>query len=218
MVYYAIMYHILPYHPVGMGRGFKMIKTKITVAALRLFLAHGYKYVSLVDVAKEVGITKGGIYHYFGSKEELLHATVQFLFDNVKVKFIELFSDERNLREILHAIIVEQEIDIYIKEVIGIREETCAINGEIFRLEIMQHFPNIYQRIDGDHLEICNAIKEKLEKSLHKGEISGELDLGALAIIILTILYGAKSMKILFHDGHNRRKIMETICRLIGLK
>lgn len=191
---------------------------KITIAALRLFLARGYKYVSLVDVANEVGITKGGIYHYFGSKEELLHATVQFLFDNVKVKFMELFSEERNLREILHAIIVEQAIDIYIKEAIGIKLDICAINDEIFRLEVMQHFPNIYQRIDGDHLEICNVIKEKLQQSLHKGEISGDLDLGALAMIILTILYGAKSMNILFNDWHSRKQIMETICQLIGVK
>ena len=44
------------------------MKNKIIVAALRLFLLRGYKYVSLIDVAQEVGITKGGIYHYFENK------------------------------------------------------------------------------------------------------------------------------------------------------
>ena len=73
-----------------------MTKNTIIITALRLFLLRGYKNVSLVDVAKEMGITKGGIYHYFGSKEELFHSVICYLFDYFAGKYAELFSKEQN--------------------------------------------------------------------------------------------------------------------------
>lgn len=192
-----------------------VLKKNITVVALRLFLSRGYKYVSLIDVASEVGITKGGIYHYFGSKEELLQATVQFLFDHLKAKFIQLFSSEKSLHEILYAIIVTQEVDHYIKELIGSKEEIDRINGENFKIEIMQHFPRIYEQIDRDHLEICAVIEKKLQKALVAGEIRGDLDSGIMAVIILTFLNGQKSQGIFAEDQKVRKGLMENFYRLI---
>lgn len=41
-------------------------------AALRTFARRGYANTRLEDVAASVGVTKGTIYHYFATKEELL--------------------------------------------------------------------------------------------------------------------------------------------------
>ena len=192
-----------------------MIKNNITVTALRLFLSRGYKYVSLVDVAHEVGITKGGIYHYFSSKEELLNAAVQFLFDHLKAKFIQLFSGEKSIREILYAIIVEHEVDHYIKEMIGSTEVFGRTNDENFKIEIMQHIPHLYKRIDSDHLDICDAIEKKLHRALQNGEIRGDVDSKIMAIIILTFLNGQKSLGIFANDSEVRKEMMENFYRLI---
>ena len=192
-----------------------MIKNNITITALRLFLSRGYKYVSLVDVANEVGITKGGIYHYFSSKEELLNAAVQFLFDHLKAKFIQLFSGEKSIREILYAIIVEREVDHYIKEMIGSTEEFGRANDENFKIEIMQHFPHLYKRIDSDHLEICDAIEKKLHRALQNGEIRGDVDSKIMAIIILTFLNGQKSQGIFANDSEIRKEMMENFYKII---
>ncbi len=43
-------------------------------AAAQCFMQNGYAETSLDDVARHMGATKGRIYHYFGSKSELLHA------------------------------------------------------------------------------------------------------------------------------------------------
>lgn len=48
------------------------MRYQIIQAALSLFLSKGVLQTSLVDIAKTLNITKGGIYHYFGNKEELL--------------------------------------------------------------------------------------------------------------------------------------------------
>lgn len=43
-------------------------------AAASCFMVKGYQGASLDDVARHMGATKGRIYHYFGSKSELMHA------------------------------------------------------------------------------------------------------------------------------------------------
>jgi TetR/AcrR family transcriptional regulator, cholesterol catabolism regulator len=48
-------------------------KAYIAVAALKIFVEKGYKSASLQQIAEKVEITKAGIYHYFKTKEEILH-------------------------------------------------------------------------------------------------------------------------------------------------
>ena len=49
-------------------------RTNILKTALLLFLEKGYKDVSYQDLVKKTGLSKGAIYHYFASKEDLLNA------------------------------------------------------------------------------------------------------------------------------------------------
>lgn len=185
---------------------------------MRLFLLRGYKYVSLVDVANEIGITKGGIYHYFASKEELLQAAVQLLFDDLKAKFLEMFSQDKSLREILQAVIVEQEIENYFKCVLGIEQDIDRINGANFILEVMQCYPNIHERIDNDQIEICNAIARALQQAAQRGEIRDDVDIDALAVIIFTIVNGHRPVDVFFKDRDKRTRIMETVCKLLEVQ
>jgi AcrR family transcriptional regulator len=45
---------------------------EVYAAALRLFTEKGYHATSMQDIAAAVGLYKGSLYHYIGSKEELL--------------------------------------------------------------------------------------------------------------------------------------------------
>lgn len=45
---------------------------EVYAAALRLFRDKGYHATSMQDIAAAVGLTKGSLYHYIGSKEDLL--------------------------------------------------------------------------------------------------------------------------------------------------
>ncbi len=49
---------------------------KLIDTALELFSSKGYTGTTVKDIAKEAGVTDGLIYHYFSSKEELLHAVL----------------------------------------------------------------------------------------------------------------------------------------------
>jgi AcrR family transcriptional regulator len=44
----------------------------VVVAAAKLFAEHGYDQTSVPDLTRELGLATGSLYHYFGSKEQLL--------------------------------------------------------------------------------------------------------------------------------------------------
>jgi len=45
--------------------------------ALELFIAYGYDNTPLTRIARELRLTKAGLYHYVSSKEELADAYLQ---------------------------------------------------------------------------------------------------------------------------------------------
>src|SRR5436305_1620134 len=49
-------------------------REQILDATLRVFSEKGYSGASMRDIAREVGVTEGLLYHYFESKEQLMNA------------------------------------------------------------------------------------------------------------------------------------------------
>ena len=48
-------------------------KRRIVEAAMDVIAEHGCDGMTIDDVAKKIGVTKGAVYWYFASKEELHH-------------------------------------------------------------------------------------------------------------------------------------------------
>ena len=46
--------------------------------ALDLFLEYGYENTTVTQIMRAANLSKGGMYHYFSSKEEILDAVIQF--------------------------------------------------------------------------------------------------------------------------------------------
>jgi AcrR family transcriptional regulator len=83
------------------------IKDAIVAAAAGLFARHGYRATTLEAVASAVGVKKASVYHYIASKEELLIAIYDRIFDRIEsavgpVASLDFSPDER-LRRMIHA-------------------------------------------------------------------------------------------------------------------
>lgn len=48
------------------------METKLIAVATRLFAEKGFDRTTVADIVKEAGVTKGAMYHYFASKDDLL--------------------------------------------------------------------------------------------------------------------------------------------------
>lgn len=56
-------------------------KTLIRDAGLSIFVSKGYHQATMAEIAREAGISKGLIYNYYASKEDLLNKIIDDVFD-----------------------------------------------------------------------------------------------------------------------------------------
>lgn len=83
-------------------------RSEIIQAAGQLFLTKGYDRTTMQDVMRHLGIAKGTIYHYFGSKEELLEAVILHVAEEEMQRLeITLEQTEGNALERLQKLIME---------------------------------------------------------------------------------------------------------------
>ncbi len=57
----------------GHQPGPQPVPQRLLAAATRLFADQGYEGTSVQEIVEAAGVTKGALYHYFGSKDDLLH-------------------------------------------------------------------------------------------------------------------------------------------------
>jgi AcrR family transcriptional regulator len=80
-------------------------RAEICRTAARIFHARGFDATSVSDIARALGMTKAGLYHYFTSKEELLLEIMLFGLDNVRDEVIvparAIADPEERLRQIV---------------------------------------------------------------------------------------------------------------------
>jgi len=191
-----------------------MTKGNIIIAALRLFVLRGYKYVSLIDVANEAGITKGGIYHYFSSKEELLGISTQYLFDRLEEKYNQLSRDSASLKDYLNAILVEQQVERYINDTLGIQGDLRA-NFARLVLETIDNYPEIQNRLDRSQVLVRSDIEQRLIIAVDSGEIRNDMDSHSMAAIIFSLIQGQRCSGIGFNAPNLRQQMMDNLWKLI---
>jgi AcrR family transcriptional regulator len=64
-------------------------------AATRLFAEQGYDRTSVQEIVETAGVTKGALYHYFGSKDDLLHEIYGRLL-RLQQQRLDTFADSRD--------------------------------------------------------------------------------------------------------------------------
>lgn len=73
--------------------------------ALELFAERGYGWTSMRDLADEVGVSPGLVYHYFPSKEDLLRAVVDERSLVPEIRAVMAAADGRTVDEVLLEIV-----------------------------------------------------------------------------------------------------------------
>ena len=71
-------------------------KPKILEVAIRLFNERGWNSVSIEEIVKEANLTRGAFYHYFKSREELVHVAMTEVLAHVEASSLALINEEDN--------------------------------------------------------------------------------------------------------------------------
>ena len=86
----------------------------VTEAAAELFSTRGFIETSMEEIARTAQLSKGGIYHYFKSKTEILDAIVSDFMDNVLADIEDQLARLEDAEKKL-SFLVRRHVDIYIR-------------------------------------------------------------------------------------------------------
>jgi AcrR family transcriptional regulator len=164
-----------------------MVKTKdfILFEAFRLFLEKGYDKVSMNELVRVSGLSKGAFYHYFTSKEELFRQAITTHF----------------IAGLGEGIAPAKQGDTLLASLIGIIDSKAQAYKNMLEMNENSNFFNLlFQAIRmfpefRNDLKVGNLLEEDklvqiLESALAKGEISSAVSTRKLAQMYAAMLDG----------------------------
>ena len=195
-------------------------RQNILKAAKRLFIERGFKSVTVANIAEKAELSKGAIYLYFSSKEEIYAQILLADIEHFHGEIFQIFDGGKSAADILLDF-ADAYIDIFLKE----REQFRILMNFMLQADNLNLSRETRKRIIAE----MNRTISLIEKILQYGVDSGELTLekqdirkmrnalwGLLnGIISLHLFVGAESMRE-ERIRSNVREGIETI--LVGLK
>jgi TetR/AcrR family transcriptional repressor of nem operon len=166
----------------------KHTRERIVEVAAELFRKNGFYNTSLTEILKAAGLTKGGFYFHFKSKEELGDAVIDYMKD---------FWVNRVLNEIAREkgalAKIERMFDIMIKTHEGNVFHGCALLAVLTAemMEVEQHFSDRLRRI---YVDWKSSIVEILQQGKQEGLFREWVNPDSLALLIIGTMQGTTMM------------------------
>jgi len=153
--------------------------------AYGLFLSRSYEAVSISEISKAIGLTKGALYHHFTSKEELFKAVIdkylvldELISPGIETTLSELIRNTvEKARKIVHVMLGEQPAFIPISYM--------ALFVDAFR-----HYKGFADEKEKILSKEIDKVKLVMDNAIITGEIRGDIDTTIMAINYFSLSTG----------------------------
>jgi TetR/AcrR family fatty acid metabolism transcriptional regulator len=144
-------------------------------AAIRVFAVKGYHAARVGDIAREAGVAYGLLYHYFGSKEEVLETIFRETWTQMLEAVHSIEATGAPARE-------------QVRKVAAVILGTWKVNPDLIRVLVREvtRSPQIQKEIE----EIADAF-ETLERIVKRGQDAGEFRSTLEPRLAASVIYGA---------------------------
>jgi len=177
-------------------------KERILRATLELFQVHGIKKTTTNDVARKAGVSPATVYNRFGSKEDLVRATVKYFLTGTAADFSKIFEGDLSFLEKM------EQILLYKSDMLG------QYQGE-FMQTIVSEDPEIRHIVDSVYLtEIRQMVINFYEEGKRQGYVNPELSTETIVRYMLIVRSGMATESILSEDPEHNRKMMQELAPL----
>lgn len=153
-------------------------KDRIINSAVRLFETYGYSNVTVDKIVYESGTSKGGFYHNFKSKDELLYTIHDFMITYALEKQQEAIhkcdSSKDTLAEIIRSFVLL--FRTYRSHLTIFNEETLHLSKEY------------YQKIEEKRDLYKNRMYQVIDDGVKKGEFRADLNVQIITMAIFGML------------------------------
>ena len=169
----------------------KETKDKIILKALQYFAEHDYQTVSLNSIAKGIGITKGGIYHYFSSKDELFLECMIAVVDKMKEFSLGSMNENIELEEVLSALFSFDNIFKIMADSFDIDFMDNYYNYSYMIFVGMKKFPRFREMISELYVEMQHGLEFMFLAYAEKGLIRKDINYKLLSFELIALVEGA---------------------------
>jgi AcrR family transcriptional regulator len=156
-------------------------RNRIIQQATELFIEKGYKKTKMTEIAKKLGVSKGAIYQYFSSKEELLFEAMK---NNKTFRRSSIFYELPPDR------IDEMGTPEFFTRMVKTSEQLTKFGMEVasealYNKKMLQEISNFY-------LDEINLVTQYFEKLKTEGIAYPHIDAEVIAIGILALRGGLR--------------------------
>lgn len=130
-------------------------KEKIEKIALELFALNGYHATSISKIAKAAGISKGLLYNYYESKEQLLNAVIMKVYDEI-MKIVQMNDNLPADKQIEKMII--QTIEHLKKNITFWRLYLFLIHQS----DVQNKFEKLYEKMRDDYMGYVTKLFQEI--------------------------------------------------------
>ena len=180
----------------------KAVISKIVETAIDIFSQNGYRNTTMNDIAKQLGISKGALYSYFKSKDDILKEIFQ--------------SNHQILREIICTSLEGQDyveaMENAYKLMTEKYDEFVHASFEVFALA--SHDKNIRKVMKEDHEKDIAVMSEFVQNLKEKGNIRTDVDSRVLAKLLDALFTGIWASLIM---GYSSEEVHETWMKSISV-
>ena len=177
-------------------------KERILQATLELFQVHGIKKTTTNDIARKAGVSPATVYNHFGSKEDLVRATVRYFLTSTAADFSKIFKGDLSFLEKM------EQILLYKSDMLG------QYQGE-FMQTIISEDPEIRHIVDSVYLiEIKQVVINFYEEGKRQGYVNPELSTETIMRYSFIVRSGMAAESILSEDPEHNRKMIQELAPL----
>jgi len=178
-------------------------KKRILRATLELFQVHGIKKTTTNDIAQKAGVSPATVYNHFGSKEDLVLATIEYFLNSAMADFKNIVTGNLSFMEKMERILS------YKSDMLG------QYQGE-FMQAVISEDPEIRQFVNSVYMtEIMPVVINFYEEGKRQGYVNPELSTETIMRYSFIVRSGMAAESILSEDPEQNRKILQELTPLL---
>jgi AcrR family transcriptional regulator len=187
-------------------------KDQILTTAFKLFFEKGFKEVTMNELVRATGLSKGAFYHYFSSKEELYEVTLDKYIGSYLQNFSLEYDDDLTLRENLIQLFSRfAYITTELKETLH-RKEFGMANYLLFLQEAMKK-EEFRDKLEKYNTRFFEEFSRWIDIAKSRNEINQDLDSMVLAKHLASLM---KGMTVLYSFGQGMEPLSDTFNQIIN--
>lgn len=163
-------------------------RKRIIEGATKTFSQKGYQKTKMTDIGESLGVSKGAIYQYFNSKEELFFEVIDNLMNQINYRLTEFLQKEG-----LDCLKSEQYFYLYLPSPkASTKFKIDIIHESLYNEKLNKKISNEYNEAINNAVLFFEAYKEKniIKKSIDSRKKAMEL-FGMLEGLKILLFYGA---------------------------